>query len=486
MSDSGVDPMVLQENYRQLKKKLESVSSELKSNADKKLIRDKLIQLQQEMKNLRFNYQDREELWSSVQEVFDKLQQAYETEKIQFENEAYQNYTKLRTIVENAIFLCHKAADTREAKAVLIEAQQEFKGLRLIKEQREELYQQLQKEFDRVNALLDQEKGKFQLEAEENYRSLKELVNEAVEKVKSSADTSSAREFLISTQNEFKGKSLLKEHRDLLYQQLQDAFTIVNSRITKEKELLRLDAESQFSDLHHSAKELLTNSGITEDFRSAREELKRLQATLKDSILFREQKDTIYNCLQEVFLTLNRRQDIERSQFEQDAAKNYTELGKMVAEGLHQAQESSEYKETREFLKKIQAEFKGRKMIKEQREELYSRLQSAFDILSKRIDTFFREKKKNWAVRMQFKLNELQTTIGEYEKRIERDSETLQELETQLDIISDSGREVDARERITAKILSVENSIRHTHEMIREAEEEAESIRQKLAEPEEN
>jgi len=162
MNDSGFDPVVLQENYRQCKKKADAIRAELNANKDKKKIKESLIQLQQEMKTLRFNREEREELWTSIQSVFEQLHQAYESEQAQFENEAFQNYTHLKMIVENAVFLSRKATETREAKAVLIEAQQEFKGLRMIKEQREELYQQIQKEFDRVNGLLEIEKGKFQ------------------------------------------------------------------------------------------------------------------------------------------------------------------------------------------------------------------------------------------------------------------------------------------------------------------------------------
>ncbi len=485
MNDSGFDPVVLQENYRQCKKKADAIRADLNANKDKKKIKESLIQLQQEMKTLRFNRDEREELWTSIQSVFEQLHQAYESEQAQFENEAFQNYTHLKMIVENAVFLSRKATETREAKAVLIEAQQEFKGLRMIKEQREDLYQQIQKEFDRVNGLLEIEKGKFQGEAEQNYLELKERVEEAAQKVLNNENITNTREFLISVQNDFKGKSLLKEHREQLYQQLQDAFSLLNSRITEERELFKQDAENQYDDLYKRSKALLAESHTTTDFKTAREELKHLQILLKDSFVFKEQRDTIYQLLQDVFLLLSQRQDQERAQFETEAAKNYLELGKKVAEGLRQAQDSTEYKETREFLKKIQAEFRGRKMIREQREELYSRLQTAFDVLTKRVDTFFREKKKNWEVRMQFKMNDLQATIGEYEQKIEQDTETLRELETQLENISSGGREQDARERLTAKILSVENGIRRTTELIRQAEEEAATIRQRLADPEE-
>lgn len=484
MNDSGFDPVILEENYRQCRKKVSAAQQDLVSGKDRKQIKESLIRVQQEMKNLKFNRDEREELWNAIQSVFEQLHQAYEADQALFEHEAFQNYSRLKTLVENAVFLSRKAPDVREAKAVLIEAQQEFKGLRMIKEQREELYQQIQREFDRVNGVLEQEKGRFQAEAEQNYTEIRQLVEEAVFKVRTDAPPAQIREFLIQVQNELKGKSLLKEHREEMFQKLQDAFSVLNMKISEEKEMVRLGAEHQYEELLKRAKSLLAEANTTTDFKTAREELRHVQTLLKESQVFKEQRDILYQMLQDVFQVLNQRQDEERSQFETEAAKNYTELARKVAEGLNQAHESSEYKETREFLKKIQAEFKGRKLIREQREELYSRLQSAFDVLNKRVDTFFREKKKNWEVRMQFKLTDLQTTIGEYEQKIERENEILRELETQLDNISSSGRELEARDRLTAKILSVGNSIRRTQELIRQTETEMESIRQRLTEPE--
>ncbi len=484
MNDSGFDPVILEENYRQCRKKVTSAQNDLIAGKDRKQVKESLIRVQQEMKNLKFNREDREELWNAIQSVFEQLHQAYEADQAMFEHEAFQNYSRLKTLVENAVFLSRKTTDVREAKAVLIEAQQEFKGLRLIKEQREELYQQIQREFDRVNGVLEVEKGRFQAEADQNYRELKLRVTEAQNKARSEAPPAEIREFLIQVQNDLKGKSLLKEQREEIFQKLQEAFSLLNMKISEEKEMVRLGAEHQFEDLLNRSKALLADSKTTTDFKNTREELRHLQALLKESQVFKEQRDILYQMLQDVFLVLNQRQDEERNQFETEAAKNYADLARKVAEGLNQAHESSEYKETREFLKKIQAEFKGRKLIREQREELYSRLQSAFDILNKRVDTFFREKKKNWEVRMQFKLTDLQTSIGEYEQKIERETEILRELETQLDNISSGGREIEARDRLTAKILSVGNSIRRTQELIRQTETEMESIRQRLMEPE--
>ncbi len=475
----------LKQNYSVFQAKLNPVISELKSTTDFKSVRDKLILLQLEFRNLKFNREDREELYSIIQEAFAVIHTRIEVERAQFEKDAFQNYAHLKDLVENAIFASSKETDPRQAKSYLIEAQAGFKGARLIKEQREELYNKLQKEFDRVNVLLEADKAQFSVEAETNYSYLKPLIEGALHMTESTANFQESKEQLITIQNEFRGRKLIKEHREQLYQKLQDAFTILNLRLSEERENNRHLADDQYPVLKKRAEDLLQFSGETSDFRTAREQLKALQFDLRESKLFKDQKDTVYQLLQEVFVLLNLRQDQDRKQFEDEAIRNYNELGKLVEHGLAQAQETTEYKETREYLKKIQAEFRGRRMVKEQREELYSRLQTSFDVLNKRVDTFFREKKKNWEVKMQFRANDLQATIMELNQRMDRDLENLRELETQLENIGSGGREYEAKERLMAKILSVQNSIRKNTQLIRSTEEEAVSIKKRLEDPEE-
>jgi hypothetical protein len=155
----------------------------------------------------------------------------------------------------------------------------------------------------------------------------------------------------------------------------------------------------------------------------------------------------------------------------------------LVEKGLLQAEETHEYKDTREFLKKIQSEFKGIKMIKEEREELYSRLQTAFEILNTRVDEYFHTKKKNWEVRMQYKLAECNTEIHELKDSIEKDKESLAELEDHLDILVSSGKDNIARAGVEARIISAKAGIEKKFQDIQRLETEMQDLKNRI-EPE--
>jgi hypothetical protein len=142
-----------------------------------------------------------------------------------------------------------------------------------------------------------------------------------------------------------------------------------------------------------------------------------------------------------------------------ESTSNYQRLKTLVDQGLKQAEESHEYKDTREFLKKIQSEFKGLKMEPAQREELYSRLQTAFDILGTRLDDYFHNKKKNWETRMNFTLARLETDIHDLSSAIEKEEQNLDELLDQLEIMESSGRESSVILAQKARITSVRGGI---------------------------
>jgi hypothetical protein len=204
------------------------------------------------------------------------------------------------------------------------------------------------------------------------------------------------------------------------------------------------------------------------------------QAEFRNTKLTKEQRDELNAKLQDAFTTINLRQDHEKHAFESDAQNNYIRLKAMVNDGLVQAEESNEYMETREYLKKIQSEFKGIKLIREEREELYSRLQSAFEILNKRVDGFFHEKKKNWEVKMQYKLSSLSTDIFELDESLENDVENLKEMEDHLRIIQSSGKETSAVISLKARISSTRISIGKKENQIRNMELEMADLKKRM------
>ncbi|MEI6576440.1 MAG: hypothetical protein WCO63_09715 [Bacteroidota bacterium] len=477
---SGEHSLELENNYKALKSKLDSAIRESGKAPDNRMAKDILIMAQGAFKEFKLKKEDREEQYQRLQDAFEKLNKKITEERSAFERESISNYSELKMQVEEAIYQAGKATDSREAKSYLIAAQNAFKGLKMAKEQREELYNKLQLAFTEINARQQAEIQNLAAESQLNFFSFKPRLESIIAAMDQESDRRLIKDKLIDFQAELRDTKMTKEHKDLLYQMIQQAFDTLNNVRKQEDELFRLEAESSFASYAERVAQLKEQVSQVSNFKEVREQLKQLQSDLRESRLLYEQKDHLYADLQEAFSILNQRQDEDRKTFDTEAKVNFERLKKMVNHGLKQAQESSEYKETREYLKKIQSEFKGIRMVKEEREELYARLQTAFETLNIRLDTYFREKQKNWEVRMTFKLKDLTVTAEDLNTEIERLEESLDELENQLEIVLQKPLEVSARIGLEARIQTNRRAIEAMKIEKAETETEIESLQQRL------
>lgn len=448
-------------NYHDLKVKLEHAFSKVHKTSDLRQAKGYLIEVQECFKGLKLLREDREELYGKLQDAFAEVNKKINEERQNFENEAALNYFNLKNKVEEAVFLASNPKDIRETWDFLVEVQSLFRGAKLHREHRESLYAKLQLAFEKVKTLQNAEKDVFRKEADKNYGDLKQKIENAVSFAMNSTDFRAAKDHLIVIQAVLRESVLAREQKDELFEKMNEAFEFVNDRIVHEKEQKQNYSESRFGQL----KQMLVEASVlveqSDDYKTIREQLISLQNQIREADLLRDHRTELQEMLQNVFDTLNSRQNNERNTFLQDASGNYKRLNVLIEKGLLQAKESDKFKDTREFLKSIQSEFKGIKLIKEEREELYARLQSAFQILNARIDEYFRTKQKNWMVRMQFKVSEMFTEIELLKENLLKDEDVLSELETQADIISSSGKENSALKALEVRIHTVRKAIEH-------------------------
>jgi hypothetical protein len=470
-------------NYKELKAKLEQTINKVNKTSDLREAKALLIEIQNGFKGLKLHREDREELYNKLQLSFAEINHKISEERLNFENEAAMNFFTIKEKVEEAVFMAHHTNDTKECWNFLLEVQALFKGAKLQREHRESLYAKLQGAFDRLKEIQTSQNKQFETVASQNYTELKQSVAEAVNFSNTSDDSRLAKDNLIKIQAVLRETQLTREQKDELYAKIQQAFTTINTRKEIESEQNSALAQLQFDEYYPKVKEIATQASASPDFKNLRESLKTLQAQIRSSALLREQRLELQAILQQAFEKLNERQDEDRNTFTTQANANYKRLKILVEKGLLQAEETHEYKDTREFLKKIQSEFKGIKMIKEEREELYSRLQTAFEILNTRVDEYFHTKKKNWEVRMQYKLAECNTEIHELKDSIEKDKESLAELEDHLDILVSSGKDNIARAGVEARIISAKAGIEKKFQDIQRLETEMQDLKNRI-EPE--
>lgn len=467
-------------NYKIIKDQFEQALKKVRQTDDLRTAKGFLIEVQNSFKGLKLVREDREELYTRVQDSFAAINKQIEEERMNFNNEAQQNYSVIKIKVEEALFLASNPRDFRETWDFLIEVQTMFKGATLLREHRESLYAMLQLAFEKIKGFKEIEKASFEKESAQSYIQINQIVEDAIGNASQTKEFRVAKDMLIKAQAELRNTQLTKEKRDELYTKLQDAFTALNIRQEEISQKNTWEAERQYGLFGPRAIDILTRANTSLEFHELRTDIKDLQTEIRDSVLLKEQRESLHNILQEAFETLSSRQDNEKNSYEQEAQSNYKSLKAKVNNGLIQAEESNEYKETREYLKKIQSEFKGIKLFKEHREELYSRLQSAFEILNKRVDEYFFEKKKNWELRMQYKLTTLSTDIFEQSESLKKDIENLQDLEDRFLDIQSLGIETNAILGLKARISSMRINVEKKEARIRIMEGERTDLKKRL------
>ncbi|MCX6249758.1 MAG: hypothetical protein NTX61_03305 [Bacteroidetes bacterium] len=325
----------------------------------------------------------------------------------------------------------------------------------------------------------------FDEEQETNYLELQTRLKEALAKVETAKELREAKGYLIDVQALFKGLKLRREDREELYGKLQEAFLEVNRQIDSERQSIENEATLNYRRLKNKTDHILNEVFSSTDYRHSKNLLMEIQNELRDTRLLREQKDELYKIIRESFDIVKGQQEEERNKFENEARQQYERLKVLVDSGLKQAEETNQYKETREYLKKIQSEFKGTRMVHEQREELYSRLQTAFEILNKRLDEFFHQKKKNWEVKMQYRISEHSSDVYELRETLKKDYASLDELLDHLEIAISRGKDAEAVHNLKARIASLKTGIEKKETEILNLETEMNQLKNRF-EPEES
>lgn len=149
-------------------------------------------------------------------------------------------------------------------------------------------------------------------------------------------------------------------------------------------ELKAIVSNENYTELSLQVAECSALVETTMEWRETREQCLNLRAELRESVLTKAQKDELFDKLNKALDLLSSRQSAEKQIFEAEAEKNHGNYDASIEECLEEAESTTEFQNTREKFKKIQLELREIKLTKDQRNELFDKLDKAFKILSQR------------------------------------------------------------------------------------------------------
>ena len=451
--------------------------------------RDALIEVQNELKKMNLKREHREEIIDLLNDAFEELNKRQAAERERYEMECIENYHNLKSKVDEALEFFQKSDNLREVRHVLIEAQNEFKGLVLKKEQREEQFDRIQKAFDILNEKQAVERAEFEKIAEENYSKLRVIVDEAIAFSKTAEIFKDARKKLIDAQKEIKGKKLKKIQRDKLYGDIREAFEALNKRQDEYREEFEREAQENYKLLKNNVDGAVSFALNTENYNEARETLIKAQNSIKGMRLKKEQMDDLFSTIREAFNEVNRRQDEDREEFVQECNENYDALKqKLETAGKELDKDNIIYKEYREKLIALQNEIKIVKLKRDQRNELFKDMRQVFSKFDKKRDAFFDNVKENKKDKLESVKDNLFRKIDRIKDSLSWDEKSLDFQQSKfddpdMDLTDEEKKEVhDKIEFIKGVIQDKVDSIKEVEDRIKDIDDEIKDLEEELSE----
>ncbi|MEM4261163.1 MAG: hypothetical protein QXG00_08015 [Candidatus Woesearchaeota archaeon] len=471
---------VLYNNYISLKQKFEEAIANSQSINDFKESRELLLAVQNELKEINLNKEHREELVILLNKAFEELNKKFAQQKESYEMECSENYLILKKKIDEALNAVLKSNDIRKSRLILINVQNEFKGLKLKKEQREEQYARIQNAFEELNKKQQEEQEEYEKECSENYEKLVKFVTNVIELSEITSSFKEAREKLIEAQNNIKNSKLKKEDREELFQRIRTAFDSLIERQNTERDTYDKECIDNYHMLKTNIEGAIIFAQNSTNFKQARETLISAQNAIKGMRLRKEHRDELYSIIRENFNELNRKQTEERIQFEKETSENYSKLNTRVETIEKEIINSNDFRQIRENLIAIQNELRIIKLKKEQRDELFGKIRTAFESFDKKRNEYKESIKKEKREKLNNLLLNLEDRLVRIEDSISWDVKSLEFQKDKLEKLNSKPEEETQKVEILKIIESIEARINDKQSSINDVKARIMSIQQEL------
>ncbi len=272
---------------------------------------------------------------------------------------------------------------------------------------------------------------------------------------------------------------LERDQRQEINQLIDDCFVSIHCLRDQEQSQFEEASHKNYDRLFPKVQEAIAMAKTGEDMRSSWDFCIQIQHEFRGIKLKKELRESLYNQLQEAFTIIKSGRDEKNKQYSQEAIDSYKRLKPLVDGVFERAQTSMEFKKTREALKRVQAEFKGIRMKPQDRQSLYSKLQTAFETLNHRQDEYYAAKKDKIELHVNYQLSDLELRLEKIEKDIDKDMLRINELNETDSNLLHKGTAADPSHDIQNQIKLLKASIARKEEMIEELLEQKARVQQK-------
>ena len=286
-------------NYDKLKTLAKEVI-EFATDADAKVFkeaREKLIEVQNEIKKFKISREHRDELEKMINNAFTNLNEKQHEYRENFEMECIENFHKFKVLVNEAIQKANVAETFVAARNILIEVQNEIKGQTLKREQKDGFFKNIREVFDSLQEKFPESRRVTEEESAENYSAIKPQIDEAIEFAKNNTtleQAQEAREKLIAAQNAIKEHRLQKSQKDELFVMIREVFDKINEKTNAEREQFEIESASNYEKLLSRIGLVVVDIENAIDFMKSADDLTAIKTELQLCKLRKEQRNKLF------------------------------------------------------------------------------------------------------------------------------------------------------------------------------------------------
>jgi len=248
-----------------------------------------------------------------------------------------------------------------------------------------------------------------------NVEKLNRELNLLEKDVKITSDFKKTRQSLINFQKNLKNISLSKQNRQVIYAKIQKLFDLLFKRQKENREKYERECKVNFDNVQGKLNSLDYEVNNSTNWKEIRNKLKTVQSSLKGQKFLKDQRELIWNRINSYFEKVGNRQTKQQEQYRKKCKENESYLNPKIEKCVSLSYNSTEWRDSREYLKSVQSEMKELKLDNTVRQPFYRRLQESFDRLHKRQDAEYKryedESNTNYS-KISSKVRELSNSIS--------------------------------------------------------------------------
>lgn len=176
------------EDYNKIKPEVESAIEFAKKTDNPIDAKEKLIHAQKMIKDCTLTKKQRDELYGSIREVFNNLNDKLSEHNEEFKAECQGNFDSLEIKVNEAVAFVDFTENLKEIREALLEVQDEVKILNLLRNQRKELFRRIRLGFEKYDKKKDNYIQKRKSDKKEKIEKLIENKTQQLETIKSASN----------------------------------------------------------------------------------------------------------------------------------------------------------------------------------------------------------------------------------------------------------------------------------------------------------